>query len=104
MAAGSYLIATASGAATVTASSRGASLVSPAVLYQRVISLMALESIDPAMAGVDAASARVSLHYALDPWALAAVRAGGADQASRRLRPRATWWDSSPRPRRRGGW
>ena len=37
MAAGSYLIATASGAATVTASSRGASLVSPAVLYQRVI-------------------------------------------------------------------
>ena len=28
----------------------------------------------------------------------------GRITASRRLRPRATWWDSSPRPRRRGGW
>ena len=44
------------------------------------------------MAGVGTLrSARVSLHYALDPWAFAAVRAGGADQASGRLRPRATW-------------
>ena len=36
VAAGNYPIATASGAATVTASRRGASLVSPAVLYQRL--------------------------------------------------------------------
>ena len=50
-----------------------------------------------APAGGGRASARVSLHYVLDPWALAAVRAGGADQASRRLRPRATWWDRGGR-------
>ncbi len=37
VAAGSYPIATASGAATVTASSRGASMVSPAVLCQRTV-------------------------------------------------------------------
>ena len=36
VAAGSYPVATASGAATVTAVSRGASLVSTAVLYQRL--------------------------------------------------------------------
>ena len=50
VAAGSYPIATASGAATVTASSRGASLVSPAVLYQRLPTVI----YDLADQGVDA--------------------------------------------------
>ena len=50
VAAGSYPIATASGAATVTASSRGASLVSPAVLYQRLPTVI----YDLADRGVDA--------------------------------------------------
>ena len=61
-AAGSYPVATASGAATVTAVSRGASLVSTAVLYQRlptVIYGLADQGVD---APADLAGKRVGIH------------------------------------------
>ena len=62
VAAGSYPIGTASGAATVTAVSRGASLVSTAVLYQRlptVIYGLADQGVD---APADLAGKRVGIH------------------------------------------
>ena len=62
VAAGSYPIGTASGAATVTAVSRGASLVSTAVLYQRlptVIYGLADQGVD---APADLAGKRVGVH------------------------------------------
>ena len=97
VAAGSYPIGTASGAATVTAVSRGASLVSIAVLYQRlptVIYGLADQGVD---APADLAGKRVGIHP--DSTNAARVRClsehrgcagrGRADRADRRTRAAA---------------